>query len=91
MAMTAPHPSAYIREEMAARGWSVRDLASAADGEFPILPMVLDAYLDHKPGKTALRMSHALAEDLAKAFDVAPELFLNLERAWLESRGEGLP
>ena len=85
----APHPSVYIREEMAARGWSTTILALAMPGNSSANYAAMVVYLTIGPNDPSIRISKETAVALAQAFDVAPELFLNLERAWLAGeRGE---
>jgi hypothetical protein len=79
--MSAPHPSVYILEEMAARGWSSIELAQAMPGDFQTNHAAVHIYLILGPKKPNMRIGDAT--DYAAAFGVLPELFLNLERAWL--------
>ncbi len=79
--MTAPHPSVYILEEMKARGWSSIDLALAMPGDLMENHTALTMYLTLGPKEPNMRIGDGA--DYAAAFDVSPELFLNLEAAWL--------
>lgn len=80
-----PHPSVFIIEEMDARGWDRDMLALAMAGgdtgdELGICRLSLDLYLDIGPEEPNLR----IAPDLfARAFGTSPELWSNLEAAWL--------
>lgn len=87
---TAPHPSVYILEEMAARGWSTTILALAMPGNSSANYAAMVVYLTIGPNDPSVRISKETAVALAQAFDVAPELFTNLERAWLRAHGAEL-
>lgn len=78
------HPSVFIQEEMDARGWSRDDLALRMGGDFATDRLALEVYfiLQHK---RSMRIGDKFARQLARAFDVSPEFFLNLERIWLEA------
>src|SRR5580704_1070892 len=68
-----PTPGSFIREELQARGWSQRDLAFVLGcSEQTINPML--------SGKRGI--SPDMAKALGDAFDVAPEFFLNLQKAY---------
>lgn len=70
---SAPHPGDYIREEIKERGWNQRDLAFVLGCPEQSINLILA----EKRGISA-DMSKALGE----AFDVSPELFVNLQRAY---------
>ena len=66
-------PGEFIREELEARGWSQRDLAYVVGiGEVALAKIVSGRH-----GITA-----DMAKKLAAAFDVSPELFVNLQAAF---------
>jgi addiction module HigA family antidote len=71
-----PHPGHFIREEIKARGWSQRDLACILDTPEQSVNVILS-------GKRGI--SPEMAKALGKAFDVHPDLFANLQRAFSES------
>jgi HTH-type transcriptional regulator/antitoxin HigA len=75
MAMTnihpAPPPGFFIREELEARGWTQRDLAYILGCPEQSVNIILS-------GKRGI--TPEMAKALAKAFDVSPELFINLQR-----------
>jgi HTH-type transcriptional regulator/antitoxin HigA len=75
MAMTkiypVPPPGLFIREELEARGWTQRDLAYILGCPEQSVNVVLS-------GKRGI--SSEMAKALGKAFDVEPELFINLQR-----------
>lgn len=86
--MTAPlaeafHPSVFIAEELEARGWSLDDLAQRMPGDFGVNRLALDFYMTIGAETPGLRIGESAA-GLAAAFGVSPELFTNLERAWVE-------
>ena len=72
-----PHPGFYIREELDARGWSQRDLAYILGTPEQAVNMIIS-------GKRGI--SSEMAKALGKAFDVNPDLFANLQRAYDMSR-----
>jgi HTH-type transcriptional regulator / antitoxin HigA len=72
-----PHPGYYIREELDARDWSQRDLAYILGVPEQAVNMILS-------GKRGV--SPEMARALGEAFDVSPELFINLQRAFDMSR-----
>lgn len=69
----APHPGTFIRDEMEARGWLQRDLAYVLGSTEQAINLLLS-------GKRGV--SPEMAKALAEAFSVAPELFMNLQRAY---------
>lgn len=68
-----PHPGFYIREELEAREWSQRDLAYILATPEQAVNMIIS-------GKRGI--SPEMAKALGDAFDVNPELFINLQRAY---------
>lgn len=72
-----PHPGFYIREELDAREWSQRDLAYILGVQEQAVNMIIA----RKRG-----ISSEMAKALGQAFDVNPELFANLQRAYDMSR-----
>jgi HTH-type transcriptional regulator/antitoxin HigA len=73
------HPGFYVKEEMEARGWLGRDLAFILGCR----EQVLNPLLSGKRG-----ISPEMAKALGKAFDVAPEFFLNLQKAYELSQAQ---
>lgn len=67
------HPGEYIREELEARNLSQRDLAFILGCPEQSLTLILN-------GKRGVSVE--MAKQLAHAFDVSPELFVNLQRAY---------
>lgn len=79
----AVHPSAFIKDEMDARGWTIGDVASRMPGDYGVNHLAIDMYLELGRDEPMLRIGKMSAE-LAQAFGVDADLFANLERAWLE-------
>lgn len=77
------HPSLFINEELKARGWSRDKLAIEMCGQHGLNVLALNLYLDIGPEETGLRLGDAMAREIAKAFDVDADFFINLENAWL--------
>lgn len=69
----ATHPGEFLREELEERGWSQRDLAYVLGTPEQAVNMILS-------GKRGI--SPEMAKALAKVFDVHPDLFANLQRAY---------
>src|SRR2546422_7124744 len=67
------HPGFYIKEEMEARGWLQRDLAFILGCPEQAVSMIL-------AGKRGI--SPDMAKALGEAFDVDPEFFANLQKAY---------
>jgi len=72
-----PTPGYFIREELEARGWSQRDLAYILGTPEQAVNMIIS-------GKRGV--SPEMAKALGKAFDVNPDLFANLQKAYDMSR-----
>lgn len=68
-----PHPGEYLREEIKERGWNQRDLAFILGCPEQSVNLILA----EKRG-----VSPDMAKSLGEAFDVSPELFINLQRAY---------
>lgn len=79
----AVHPSVFILEEMAARGWTLEDLARRCGGDYGLNHVAIDFYLTIGAETPDLRMG-VYAVECARVFGVDRDLFVNLERAWLE-------
>lgn len=82
------HPSVYIEDEMAARGWDRDTLAyrmSSCSEDLAVNRLALDLYLDVGPREPGLRIGDAA--DLERAFGIDAAFFLELERRWLEGQG----
>jgi plasmid maintenance system antidote protein VapI len=79
------HPGEFIAEEMQHRGWDLIEMAVRMGGEsVAVNHLALEMYLTIGATDKRLRIGETMAAQLGVAFDVNPELFLNLERAWLE-------
>jgi HTH-type transcriptional regulator/antitoxin HigA len=68
-----PPPGTFIREELEARGWSQRDLAFVMDCPEQAVNMIIS-------GKRGI--SPEMANLLGDAFDVSPDFFANLQKAY---------
>lgn len=66
-------PGEFIKQEMEARGWSQADLAAIMDRPVQAINEILAAKKSITP---------ETARELASAFDVNPQLFLNLDNAY---------
>jgi HTH-type transcriptional regulator/antitoxin HigA len=76
-----PHPGFYIREELDAREWSQRDLAYILG----VPEQEVNLLIGGKRG-----VGPEMAKALGDAFDVDPEFFLNLQRAFDVARAANL-
>lgn len=74
-----PHPGVYIKEELDERGLSQRDLAFILGVPEQAVNLILN-------GKRGI--SPEMAKSLGAAFDVHPDLFANLQRAYEMSRAK---
>lgn len=74
---TVPHPGHFIREELEARDWTQRDLAY-------ILGVPEQSVNQITLGKRGI--SPEMAKALGDAFEVSPEFFANLQKAYDLSR-----
>lgn len=72
-----PHPGHFIREELEAREWSQRDLAYILGTPEQAVNLIVS-------GKRGI--SPEMAKALGLAFDVHPDFFANLQRAYDMSR-----
>ncbi len=68
-----PHPGFYIREELEARDWTQRDLAYILGAPEQSVNLIIS-------GRRGI--SPEMAKALGQAFDVSPDLFANLQRAY---------
>ena len=87
--VSVPHPSEFIREEMAERGWTDADLAVAMGGS-PTDLLAWQVYKIVGPTKTTWRLGR-LADDFARAFGTSRELFANMESSWLAWKAAQVP
>ena len=68
-----PPPGVFIKEELESRGWGQRDLAYILDCHEQAVNLIVSGKRGISPG---------MAKALGAAFDVSPELFLNLQKAY---------
>ncbi len=80
------HPSEIIQDEMNHRGWDKFDLAIRMGGDPHRNILALDIYFIVGPTRTNCRIGQTMAYQLAVAFDVSHQYFLNLETAWLAAQ-----
>jgi hypothetical protein len=82
------HPTVFIQEEMDARGWDLDDLAFEMIRDdrdhWGVTRLALDFYFEVGPDMPNMRIGERSAAQLAHAFGVSAEFFLNLERSWRE-------
>lgn len=79
------HPSTFILEEMAAREWTLDDLAGRMGGDRATMRAALDLYISVHSSNLSLGK---IADALALAFGVPADHFTRLERdywAWVEA------
>jgi HTH-type transcriptional regulator/antitoxin HigA len=74
---TVPHPGYFIREELEARGWTQRDLAYILGVPEQSVNLII-------LGKRGI--SPEMAKAFGDAFEVSPEFFANLQKAFDLSR-----
>lgn len=75
-------PGDFIYEELKARGWTIRQLARRMGGDIGVNELSI-SLLIQCPTR-GLLIGEETAEKLGQAFDVSPEFFLNLDKAWQE-------
>src|SRR6266567_5792311 len=68
-----PPPGMFIKEELDSRGWGQRDLAYILDCHEQAVNLIVSGKRGISPG---------MAKALGAAFDVSPELFVNLQKAY---------
>ena len=66
-------PGEFVREELAARGWTQATLAAVINRPIQVVNMIIR-------GKK--RITARTAHELAAAFGASPELWMNLQSAW---------
>lgn len=73
------HVGEFIADEMAARGWTSRDVAARMGGEDDALD---ELALDLLIACPEVLLGDDMPPKLARAFGVPAELFVNLDRAY---------
>ena len=83
------HVSEFINEELTERGWSLRDLVfrmrryeSEADWAVEMLAMEMFMVVHDKD----VLLDQKTADGLGLAFDVSPQLFINMHEAWRKAQ-----
>lgn len=88
----AYHVWDFVEEELAARGWTLDDLATRMPGDFGVNRLMLDLCAHARDEEmTDVVFDGGSAELLGQAFGINPQLFINLHnywRNWKLSRGE---
>jgi plasmid maintenance system antidote protein VapI len=78
------HPSEFVLEEMAARGWTLDDLAIHMGGDLAVNRLCMELYCEIGPTDRNLLLGAQTSSQLGKAFGTSPGLFLRLHRVWHE-------
>jgi plasmid maintenance system antidote protein VapI len=81
------HPSCFIEEELAERGWTVRDLVFRmrryeSEKDWAVNCLAVELYMTVQT--VDLLLDDQMAEGFALAFGTSKELFLNLDKQWRE-------
>ena len=81
------HPSVFIKEEMAERGWTLLDTVLRmkrydSAKELGTALLSWEMYLEIGPQNRNMELGDEMAQELAAAFDVNPQTFLNLHESW---------
>ena len=81
------HPSVVINEELAERGWTLRDLVFRmrrfeGEKDWALEMLAVEMYMVvHESG---VILDDKMAEGFASALDVSAQLFKNLHNSWRE-------
>lgn len=83
-------PGQFIQDEMDARGWSDVDVAVRMGGvgwearayDLLGLQLILAVHGRNGPDAAGLILGEPMIAGLARAFDVDPQFFRNLEQVW---------
>ena len=75
------HPSEFIAEEMAERGWTRYDLWRHMRGDAEDM-LALDMYFEVGPTAPGMLLGEDMAAKLGRAFGMSAQFFLNLETVW---------
>lgn len=83
----AIHVGEYIQEELSERDWSLEELALKMGGDYGknLLCIKLIIAVQDKN----LRLDNETVNELSRVFEVSPEVFTNLEAAWLKAEEGG--
>lgn len=88
------HPSTFIFEEVAERGWTVDVLLDAMADNSPnesaeYWGMVLAMYSEVGPTNPKCRMGELTARVLDRAFGLSDGFWARMEESWLAASGDG--
>lgn len=79
------HPSVFINEELAERGWTLRDLVFRmrryeSEKDWAINMLAFEMYMTvHEKN---ILLGEEMANDLGIAFGISAQCFLNLHESW---------
>ena len=81
------HPAVFIKEELAERKWTVRDLVFRmkryeSEQDWAINCLAVEMYLEIGPEDKNILLGKEMADEFGVAFDMSGEYFLNLEKSW---------
>lgn len=82
----ATHPSEFILEELEFRHWNADELARRSAGDYETNRLAWQLYL--AKADPEILLGDWGAQALSAAFGTSPQLWLRLERSWLESLGK---
>lgn len=83
------HVGEYIADELAERGWTVRELAERMGGNPAINELSVELALHVRDPRAFV--GPKMADGLARAFGTSAQLWLNLDRAWRLGAAGGRP
>ena len=83
------HVSEFINEELAERGWSLRDLVFRmrryeSENDWAIEMLAVEMFMIVHEKNIAL--DQKMADGFGAAFDVSPQLFINMHEAWRKAQ-----
>lgn len=75
----------FVLDEIEARGWSLDDLAARMGGNTDVNRLALD-FLIYAHDERGLHIGQTMADQLAYAFGVSAQFFVNLDNAYRAAR-----